>query len=240
MLKTQLTDIIVIFRQGSDSINQYLAEQKSEDLAMQQAFDEIEHFFLSADTLQQQLDVPQQQLSFNQQANEVITLLDRLLVYSSQLKHQASFEGFEECLFLFSLWFAEHGGKITSLTPVVNMLAARSNTLLEQTDLIQMFHHIETFIHATDDTIRQDMDDRDPRRPWRVLLLNYAITATRTHEESCMDRAFKLLITNLPDDSRQFFTEGMSQMTVQNYPVSVRNVMEKYYKKYAVTDIKTN
>jgi hypothetical protein len=239
-VKAELTDIIQLFRQGSDSITQYLAEQKREDLPMQLAFDEIEPFFLFADTLQQGLDDPEKRAYFNQQANEVIRLLDKLLVYTSQLQHQASFTSFEGCLFLFSLWFAEHDGKIIALVPVVNILAARSNNTFGQTEVIQMFHTLETIIKATDDSISEDMNDRDPRRPWRVLLLNYAITATRTHEESLMDQAFELLIANLPDDSKQFFTEGMGQMTAQDYPDPVRMVMEKYYKRYAMEEIKKN
>ena len=84
------------------------------------------------------------------------------------------------------------------------------------------------------------MSDRDPRRPWRVLLLNYAITATRTHEPALMEKAFKFLIFHLPDDLKQFFTEGMSQMFALNYPEKVKQVMEKYYKHYAVDEIKKN
>lgn len=240
MFKAELTDIIQLFRQGSDSITQYLAEQKREDLPMQQAFDEIEPFLLYAEILQQELDDPEKRAYFNHQGNEVILQLDRLLVYTSQLPHQASFTSFEECLLLFSLWFAEHDGKILRLAPVVNILAARSNKTFGQAELIQMFHLLETVINAIDNSISDDMDDRDPRRPWRVLLLNYAITATRTHEEPLMDKAFELMIANLPDDSKQFFTEGMSQMTAQDYPDSVRKVMEKYYKRYAMEEIKTN
>jgi hypothetical protein len=71
-------------------------------------------------------------------------------------------------------------------------------------------------------------------------LLNYAITATRTHDPVLMDTTFQFLIHNLPDDLKQFFTEGMSQMTALDYPDDVKVVMEKYYQEYAFQEVKKN
>ncbi len=237
MSEYELSDVIAIFHKGSDSLTQFFAEQGRSDNDMLLAFDEIDKFLSSAEKISS--DTTQIEL-FNARGNELILLIDRLLVFSSQIQHQESFAYFEEFLFLFSLWFAKSGGTISKLTPIVNLIAALSNRLRDQLELKKLLANIEILINATEQAIQDDMDDRDPRRPWRVLLLNYAITATRTHEPALMDRTFQFLIHNLPDDLKQFFSEGMGQMTALNYPQPVRDVMEKYYRQYAAREIKKN
>lgn len=238
MSEFDLSDVISTFHKGSDSLTQYFAEQGRSDNDMLMSFDEIDKFLSSAQD--DSSSHHEQEESFNTRANELILLIDRLMVFSSQIQHQESFSYFEEFLFLFSLWFAKSGGVITQLTPLVNLIAALSNRLREQSVLRQLWANIEILINATEQSIQDDMDDRDPRRPWRVLLLNYAITATRTHDPVLMEKTFQFLIQNLPDDLKQFFTEGMSQMTALNYPQEVKDVMEKYYQQYATQEIKKN
>jgi hypothetical protein len=237
MSEFELPDIVAIFHKGSDSLTQFFAEQGRSDNDMLLAFDEIDKFLSNAGEMASNKS---QTEIFNSRANELILLIDRLMVFSSQIKHHESFSYFEEFLFLFSLWFAKSGGTISKLIPIVNVIAAFSNRLRDQEELIQLLANIDVLIHATEQSIQDDMDDRDPRRPWRVLLLNYAITATRTHEPALMDNTFQFLIQNLPDDLKQFFTEGMSQMTALDYPEPVREIMEKYYWQYAAQEVKKN
>jgi len=238
MAEFDLSDVINTFHKGSDSLIQYFSEQGNADNDMMLAFDEIDKFLSSA--LENNILQQEQQQLINARANELILLIDRLVNFSSQIQHQESFSYFEEFLFLFSLWFAKSGGVITQLIPIVNLIAALSNRLRDQFALKQLWINIEIFIHATEQSIQDDMDDRDPRRPWRVLLLNYAITATRTHEPELMEKSFQFLVENLPDDLKQFFTEGMGQMTALDYPKPVRDIMEKYYQQYAAQEIKKN
>ncbi len=232
-----ITEVTDTFHKASDSLTQFFSEQGRKDNDMLYAFDEIDKFLSSA---QSNADDIEQFAVFNARANELILLIDRLMVFASNIKHQESFALMEDFLLQFVLWFASAGGKISSLIPVVNLIAARSNRLHESTELKQLMADIEIVINATEPLIQEDMDDRDPRRPWRVLLLNYAITATRTHQPELMDRAFQSLIHHLPDDLKQFFTEGMSQMVALDYPDSVKEVMQRYYRQYALQNIKNN
>ena len=71
-------------------------------------------------------------------------------------------------------------------------------------------------------------------RPWRVLLLNRGIVATRSHDPSTMEEAFTFLIRHLPEDAAQFFAAGMQQMEALNYPAHVRQVMEKYHRQWSL------
>ncbi len=237
MSEIELSDAVAVFHKGSESLTQLFSEQGRSDNDMLLAFDEIDKFLSNAGEVASN---PSQIELFNSRANELILLIDRLMIFSSQMKHQESFSYFEEFLMLFSLWFANLGGTITKLIPIVNLVAALSNRVREPDILQQLLKNIEIIIRATEQSIKDDMDDRDPRRPWRVLLLNYAITATRTHEPELMDKTFQFLIQNLPDDLKQFFTEGMSQMTALNYPDEVKAVMEKYYLQYAAQEVKKN
>lgn len=252
MSESELSDVIAVFHKGSDSLTQFFAEQGRSDNDMLLAFDEIDKFLSGAELSAAQTSVSEasnsgegsedsaQKVLFDARANELILLIDRLMVYASQIQHQESFAFFEEFLYLFSLWFAKSGGIITKLVPIVNLIAALSNRLRDQQSIKQLLTHIEILIHATEQSIQDDMDDRDPRRPWRILLLNYAITATRTHDPALMEKAFQFLVQNLPDDLKQFFTEGMGQMTAIDYPGPVKEVMEKYYWQYATQEIKKN
>ncbi len=235
--KVELSDVISTFHKGSESLTQFFAEQGRSDDEMLMAFDEIDKFLSTAEIL---LADNKQREHFNKRANELILLIDRLMVFSSQIQHQESFSYFEEFLFLFSLWFAMSGGILSKLIPLVNLIAALSNRIREPLALKELLINIEIIINVTEQSIQDDMEDRDPRRPWRILLLNYAITATRTHDPALMEKTFQFLVKNLPDDLKQFFTEGMGQMEALDYPQPVRDVMGKYFQQYAAQEVKNN
>ena len=74
----------------------------------------------------------------------------------------------------------------------------------------------------------------NPGRPWRVLLLNHGIVATRSHNTELMEAAFTLLASKLPEDATRFFSEGMQQMEALGYPPHVRETMEKYHHEWPV------
>jgi len=76
--------------------------------------------------------------------------------------------------------------------------------------------------------IRQDLDNSNPMRPWRIINLNYCIIATRSHDTALMEKSYDVLIKNLPHDAREFFKEGMQQMDIIGYTQEVRAVVEKY------------
>ena len=84
------------------------------------------------------------------------------------------------------------------------------------------------------DPIRQDLEKMNLGRPWRVLLLNNSIVATRSHDTDLMEAAFAILTSQLPEDATRFFSEGMEQMEALDYPPHVRQVMEKYHREWPV------
>ena len=133
-----------------------------------------------------------------------------------------------------ALWIADHDGRIQTLEPVVDAIAQLANTTQDPQQLEQFGGVIEQIIHTVSSVISQDLEKMNPGRPWRVLLLNHGIVATRSHNTESMEAAFALLTSKLPEDATRFFSEGMQQMEALNYPPHVRKVMEKYHREWPV------
>jgi len=133
-----------------------------------------------------------------------------------------------------ALWVADHGGRIDTLEPVVDALALLANNLRDPASLEDLSHVISRIVTAVSPLISQDLEKVNPGRPWRVLLLNQSIIATRSHNPELMEQAFAVLTGKLPEDAARFFTEGMQQMDALNYPEPVRRVMEKFHRQWTV------
>ncbi len=131
----------------------------------------------------------------------------------------------------FALWIADHGGRIDTLEPVVDGLAMIANSSMDPAELESLGRVMGRITDAVAPLIREDLEKINPGRPWRVLLLNRSIVATRSHNTRVMEEAFAVLTRHLPEDAARFFTEGMEQMDALNYPPHVRKVMEKYHRQ---------
>jgi hypothetical protein len=128
---------------------------------------------------------------------------------------------------------AESGSsnKLATLTQALALLANSSRKPAEPGLLSGIMIEI---IASVSSAISQDLEKMIPGRPWRVLLLNHSIVATRCHDTELMEAAFAVLCEKLPEDATRFFSEGMEQMNVLDYPPHVRKVMEKYHREWPV------
>jgi len=131
-----------------------------------------------------------------------------------------------------ALWIAGHDGRIDTLEPVVDALARLANRLRKPEELEVLSHEMGRIVAAVSPQISQDLERMNPGRPWRVLLLNHCIVATRSHNTELMEQAFALLTSRLPEDAGKFFNEGMQQMEALNYPPHVRKIMEKHHRRW--------
>ncbi len=129
----------------------------------------------------------------------------------------------------FVVLMARRGGEVPVLEPVVNALATLANGMSDPTELAQLYGLMGEIINAVSPALAQDSDRSAPERPWRVLLLNRAIVATRSHRPALMEPAFDAVVEHLPEEAARFFEEGMAQMDALDYPPQVRAVMERYY-----------
>lgn len=131
-----------------------------------------------------------------------------------------------------ALWTARHGGELLTLEPVVDALALFANRTLDPEQLSGLFAYMGEIIEAVSPAIRQDLEKTNPGRPWRVLNLNRAIVATRSHDPVAMKEAYDSLTHLLPEEAPRFFAEGMEQMEALDYPDHVRTVLESYYNNW--------
>jgi hypothetical protein len=130
-----------------------------------------------------------------------------------------------------SLLAIRRGFRLSQMEQLVNALSMVANNTPGTGQLAELAEIMDEVINAAAPAIKQDLDNDNPQRPWRLLNLNHAIVATRTHDPQIMEAAFQQLIYRLPDDAPVFFAEGMEQMDIIGYPQHVREIMEKYYQQ---------
>lgn len=165
---------------------------------------------------------------------EVLDLFQSLkeICYSHQ--QTEFFHHLNEWILAFTLWRVRHGGRIQHLDYIVNSVAEIANRLREEEDLAYLSGITETIVRSVTHEISQDMLSNSPSRPWRVLLLDYGIVATRSHQPKLIEAAYNFLAEHLPEDAGPFFAEGMKQMDALNYPPQVKQVVEQFYQLYSV------
>jgi hypothetical protein len=140
-----------------------------------------------------------------------------------------SAEQIEDLTFPFAVWLSRHNVEIRTVGPVVNALSRKANFISESSLLKQLFNHVNEIIDSLSPSISQDLENTNPMRPWRLLIINRAIIATRTYDIELMKSAFDMLIENLPEDASRFFEEGVEQMHIINYPDHVKELMQQYF-----------
>jgi hypothetical protein len=165
-------------------------------------------------------------------ADHALGLLSRLTALANGLNRPHEARGIEALALPFACWVARNGGELSHLEPIVNAAAALANRLQEPSQLEQLYTLLSEVTAAVSPQVSQDTGLRDPSRPWRILVLNRAIVATRSHRPPLMEEAFEHLIEQLPDEAPGFFREGMEQMEALSYPSHVRVVMQRYYSRW--------
>lgn len=161
-----------------------------------------------------------------------ITLLMDLLMWAKRLRLNDIEPEFDAIVLSFADWTVRHGGELRTIEPLVDAFANLANVSREAGTLERLTHLMTRIIRATGPLARAGVGQVFPARPWRLLNLNRGIIATRTHNAALMEEVFEELVSNLPDDAREFFAEGMQQMDSLNYPIHVRAVMVKYFDRW--------
>ncbi len=161
-----------------------------------------------------------------------LTLLQEMSAFAADLGQQELAYNIEDLTFPFAVWLSRKDSEIKNLAPIVNAFARSANDIKEPQQLKQLCTYINEIIDSTSPSITQDLEKTNPMRPWRILIINRAIIATRSYDKDLMEMAFKTLIEALPEDAARFFEEGVEQMHIINYPEHVREMMQQYYLMY--------
>lgn len=133
--------------------------------------------------------------------------------------------------FPFALWITRQGGEFTTLQPVADAVAELANRLSDHDDLATLYGLIDELIDAFM-PLQGRLEDRDSSQPWRILVLNRAIVATRSLRTGLIELAYSSVVELLPEDAPAFFEEAMEQMDVVSYPEYVRAVVERHYREH--------
>ena len=198
--------------------------------ALGQAIDVMER--AEADVSSDAAEGVVEQADISQIGDYVLTLIEGLIGHvqasSDQQKAATQARALMRLTLPVALWVARCGGRLDKLDMVVNALADYGNELREPEQLAELTRAIASIIQAASEAVKQDLEQTNPMRPWRVLHINYGITATRSHQPELIEAAYDALVETLPQDAREFFREGMKQMDVIGYPQQVREVVERY------------
>lgn len=162
-----------------------------------------------------------------------MSLLTDLGAWAMQLNLAVPRQDLEIVTLAAADWVVRHEGQIHTLEPVVNALANFANRMHETSLLEPLTLFMGRVAQATSSAIKLDLEKNNPIRPWRILHLNRGIVATRTHNPALMERVFDDLVRYLPEDAPTFFAEGMQQMEALNYPQPVRQIMGRYFDRWA-------
>ncbi len=134
----------------------------------------------------------------------------------------------EQIALIFATWIMQYDGKINFLEPIVNAFAQAANSLSSKQSLIALSGIMSEVTLACSDEIKQDFDSANLYRPWRLLLINRGIVATRTNKKYIMRAAFDDLVRYLPQDAPGFFQEGLIEMDDKNYSPDVKSILQEY------------
>jgi hypothetical protein len=162
-------------------------------------------------------------------SDQGMKLLEQLDQWFEFLELHDSREALDEVVVTFGVWASRHLGHLHKLEPIVNALSKVANSTQDPDFLAELCHVFQEITDAVAPAIKDEAEQANPARAWRVLNLNYGIVATRSHRPEIMEQAFEHLMIRLPEDAPGFFQEGMQQMEIVGYPEHVRHVMEKYF-----------
>jgi len=162
-----------------------------------------------------------------------LDLLSQLAGQAARLNQPQAAKAIEGLALPLACWMMRLGAELVHPEPVVNAAAALANRLREPDDLAALYGLMSEVVNGISPLRAQEAEEdrrgRTVSRPWRVLLLNRAIVATRSHRPPLMMEAFQAVCEHLPEDAPAFFREGLGQMEALNYPQPVRDLMDRYY-----------
>jgi hypothetical protein len=161
-----------------------------------------------------------------------LQLLNDLRDVARQLKLDDTAHSIENLCLPLAVWGARRGAEIRELESVVNAIAYFANRNQFPEVMQQLLAMANEVYEAVSPQVSEDRDKSQAMRPWRLLLLNRAIIATRTLQPTLMEPVFDNVVEHLPEDAARFFAEGMEQMDIIGYPPRVREIMTRYFQAF--------
>ncbi|MBL8522678.1 MAG: hypothetical protein JNN20_03200 [Betaproteobacteria bacterium] len=129
-------------------------------------------------------------------------------------------------------WAMQHELAFETVAPVVNALAEQANAAETRQETAAVFAMMQGFIQHLAPGLQADLERSNPERPWRLLNLNFAITAIRTGDAAMMRYAFDRLNAHLPDECAGFYEEAHALACQPGFPTETRALIEAEYTRW--------
>jgi hypothetical protein len=165
----------------------------------------------------------------NEIANNGIELHIESLQWAEHLRAQAIVPELKKSLISLAAWAGRHHCELEQIEVIVNILGEYCNQVREPKELEDIAYLSMDVIASVPKKIKLDRDKNNPGRPWRILLLNNAIIATRSNQDNLIEQAYQLIGQYLPEDATDFFSQALKQMDIVGYPDNVRILVRRYY-----------
>jgi len=160
-----------------------------------------------------------------------LQLLSELSEIAAELSQDEPARGLQNLCLPMAVWTARHGGEIRHLEPVVRALAYFGSHSTDPEFMSQLLSLSNEIFEAASPSLADEAVG-DPAHPWRLLVLNRAVIATRTLKPTLMEPVFDSIVEQLPEDAERFFEEGMEQLDTIGYPEPVREIMTRYFRAF--------
>ena len=171
----------------------------------------------------------QENTELNEIANHGIHLHMESVHWIEKLQAQGIAADVMKSIILFSAWAGRHHCELDEMEFIVNFLGEYSNHVKSMAELEELAGLAMNIVDACPMVMKSDLDNQNQGRPWRVLLLNNAIIATRTHKDDLLEQAYDLIGKYLPEDAAKFFSQALEQMDIIGYPDNVRIIVRRYF-----------
>ena len=140
--------------------------------------------------------------------------------------------GDDELVVGVALWAMRHEVAFRAIEPVENALARRSNAARGAAELSAAFGLMQGLIAHVAPVLAADLERSNPERPWRVLHVNFAITAIRSEDGALLEHAFDALDRALPDERSAFYAEAMALALGPRIAPAVREGIEQRHRRW--------
>lgn len=135
----------------------------------------------------------------------------------------------EQVSLIFARWVIQYNGQLNHIEPMTNAFAHSANNMTDKRSLHALVELMSLVVNACSASIKHDLESSSLYRPWRLLLINRSIVATRTHDLDLIRRVFDDMVFYLPQDAASFFSEGMDEVDSLDYPAEVQELIEQYF-----------
>jgi len=129
-------------------------------------------------------------------------------------------------------WAMRHQLPIYAAEPIVNALAAQSNRAKTRQESAAVYALMQGFVQHLAPFLKADLERSNPERAWRLLNLNFAITAIRTGDAAMMRFAFDILNTHLPEERSGFYEEAYALASQPGFPLETRALIEAEHARW--------